>query len=353
MKRTDAGGPLLEASADRAVVWGVGQALRCQCGSAVRLVHRRCRACKALNPAARLLRKRRRVERWIRRRVETALLAQLDDADGIPEVVRRYEKRLGQIAEHPLPERRRWENTQRYLNRCLEFIPYMFENSSPAPVARDIDGALLASGQAISDAALAGSGRIVADATGVPCPPVAREDQDEHARRVTEDLGEVLVPYVEALKVVKMHHDRMTKAWAAARPVLERPLPSGTLGAAWAKARATLNPIGPLLRFGTAIWRSPEERRTLLRLEAEIARFHQHAARFATLSASLARRRRNLRKGWRVSLTRHISRRLREQITDADPESRQAMVDHVLDQNGLVSWLRALRSGRLAEALHR
>ncbi len=353
MERTDAGGPLLEASADRAVVWGVGRSLRCRCGSNVLLVHRRCRACKARNPAARLVRKRRRVESWIRRRVEHELLTRLDQADGVPEVVRRYEKKLGQIAQHPLPERRRWENTERYLKRCLEFIPYMFENSSPAPVAREIDGTLPTSGHAISDAAVVGTGRIVADATGVPLPPVARELTDEHARRVTDDLGELLAPYVEALKVVKIHHDRMTKAWAAARPVLERPLPSGTLGAAWAKARATLNPIGPLLRFGTAIWRTPEERSTLLRLEAEIARFHRHAGRFAGQSASLAQRRRKLRKRWRVSLTRHISRRVREQIADADPETRQAMVDHVLNQNGLGSRLRALRSGRLAGALHR
>jgi hypothetical protein len=259
---------------------------------------------------------------------------------------------LGQIAQHPLPEKQLWEEAESYVKRSLEFIPYMFENSSPAPVAREIDDRLRTSAHAISEVAFAGIGRIVASGTGVPLPPVPEDTVNEHARRLVEDLGSLLVPYVEALNVMKMYHDRMAKAWVTARPILERPGPSGTLGAAWAKIRATVHPIGPLLRFGTAIWQNSEERSALKRLEAEIGRFHEHAGRFSTQSTILEEHRRKLHRDWRLSLTRHIARRLREQIAEADPNSRQAMIEHLLAQNGAGTWLRRLRSARPAEAAH-
>jgi hypothetical protein len=219
-------------------------------------------------------------------------------------------------------------------------------------VALEIDDRLRTSAHAISEVAFSGVGRIVGSGTGVPLPTAAEDTVNEHARRLVEDLGSLLVPYVEALNVMKVYHDRMVKAWGTACPILERPLPSGTLGAAWAKVRATVNPIGPLLRFGTAIWRNSEERSALQRLEAEIARFHEHAGRFSIQSKSLEKRRRKLHKDWRLSLTRHIARRLREQIAEGDPKSRQAMIEHLLAQNGVGSWLRRLRSPRPAEAAH-
>jgi hypothetical protein len=259
---------------------------------------------------------------------------------------------LGQIVQHPLPDKQRWEEAGSYIKRSLEFIPYMFENSSPAPVAREIDDRLRTSAHAISEVAFAGICRIVGSGTGVPLPPVAEDTVNEHARRLVEDLSRLLVSYVEGLNVMKLYHDRMVKAWVTARPILERPLPSGTLGAAWAKVRATVNPIGPLLRFGTAIWQNSEERRALQRLEAEMARFHEHAGRFSIQSASLEKHRRKLHEEWRLSLTRHIARKLREQIAEADPNTRQAMIEHLLAQNGVGSWLRRLRSARQAEAAH-
>ncbi len=342
--RTDVRGPLLEASADRDSVWGVGLSVGCACGTHVPVVKRRCRVCSSRNPLARLMRNRRRVERWIGRRVDARLLAQIDEADGIRAVVQRYEKRLAQIALHPLPERRRREDARSYVKRCLEFIPYMFENCSPAPVAREIDDQLRASSAAISEIAFAGIERIVGSGTGVPPAAVAEDAVREHARRLLEDLSGLLVPYVEALKVMKIYHDRMVKAWEAARPIFERPVPSGTLGAAWAKVRATVNPIGPFLRLGTAIWQNSHERETLHRLEAEIVRFHEQATRFRTESTILEKRRRMLNKDWRQSLTKHVTRRLREHIAEAEPSSRQAMVDRVLAQHGFGKRIRRLRS---------
>jgi hypothetical protein len=350
--KTHVRGPLLEASADRDSVWGVGLTVVCACGSTVPLVKRRCRVCRSKNPLARLARRRRRVERWIGQRVDDRLLAQIDEADGTRSVVQRYEKRLAQIALHPLPERHRWEDASSYVKRCLEFIPYMFENSSPAPVAREIDDQLRTSSDAISKIAFAGIDRIVGSGTGVPPAAVSEDAVTEHARQLLEDLSELLIAYVEALKVMKMYHDRMVKAWLAARPIFERPLPSGTLGAAWAKVRATVNPVGSVLRFGTAIWQNSDERDALHRMEVEIVRFHEQASRFGTESTSLDKRRRRLNKNWRRSLTRHAARILREQIAEAEPGSRQAMVDGVLAQNGFGSQIRRLRSTRTAQVAH-
>jgi hypothetical protein len=348
----DVGGPLLEASADRDVAWGVGMSMPCECGSGVGLRHRRCRSCGRTNPLARLLRRRRRVDRWIGRQIDRRLLARIDEADGIPQVVRRYEKKLAQIAEHPLPERHRWEDSSSYVKRCIEFIPYMFENSSPTTIAQEIDDRLRTSADRMSRVAVAATDHIVDGGTGVQPAPVPEVAVNEHARGLVVDLGKLLVPYLEALKVMKMYHDRMVKAWSTARPILERPVPSGALVAAWAKIRATVNPIGPFLKFGTAIWQNSNERSTLRRLEIEIARFHRQAERFNMESTRLGRGRRRLHRMWRLSLTRYVARRLREQIVAADPSSRQAMIDHLLDQSSFGSRLRRLRPGRAAEPAH-
>jgi hypothetical protein len=96
--------------------------------------------------------------------------------------------------------------------------------------------------------------------------------------------------------------------------------------------------------LGTTIWQNSHERDTLHRLEAEIVRFHEQATRFRTESTILDKRRRMLNKDWRQSLTEHVTRRLREHIAEAEPSSRQAMVERVLAQNGFGKRIRRPRS---------
>ncbi len=338
-------GPLHHTALDPDEAWGASLKIRCACGADFVLWQKRCRGCRAKNPYPRLLKKRKRVERWFDRKVDAELLPGLARADLVPDAVRQYERMLAEVIRRPLPERQRDEEFDRYLKRVVTFFPSMFKTTSPARHAREIDDRLSRSAAAMSGEAFAGVERIVGQATGASVPGAGEQTVGQQAA-LRRDLAELWTPYLEALKIMQMYHNRMVNAWAPVRPILQRPLPSGKIKGAWDKVRGIVNPVGRLLKFGTAVWQDPEEKEHLKRFEDEILRFHEQVGRFVVQTEQLDQRSEKLRRTWRLSLRKHLVQRLAEHIAAADPGRRESMVKRLLAQKGVGGWLWRLMFGR-------
>lgn len=329
---------LSSAALDWDAAWQPEPPMRCACGSSLELFARRCPSCRSKNPIAKLRKRRAKIERWLARRSEAELLPSLGRADLLPEISAHYETMLAEVIRRPLPERQKDEALARYLKRVVDFFPSMFKITSPTKQARAVHDRLVRSAQAIAIQANEGAGRVIGQATGSTPQRASPEAITAQSERVQDDLAQTMTGYMEGLKTLKLYHDRMVSAWAPVRPLLKRPLPDGTLREAWARVRDLINPVGRLLRFGTAIWTEPGEKEQIQRLEAEILRFHEQIGRFKTQTKELESKRAQLTQTWRLSLHKHLVSQLVRHLSATPADRRAALTDYLRAQRGIGSW---------------
>ncbi len=341
--------PLSATALDPDQAWGAGLRVRCRCGAEHALSDKRCSGCKAKNGFYRLRGKRARVERWLDERIADEILPALVRADLVPGGLEQFRRLLGEVARRPIPERQKKEDLPRYLKRVVTFFPQMFKTTSPARLVRDLDDRRQRSARAIARAALDGSGRVAGQALGRMPPGLEPGSVEAQADRLQAELARTLKDLLEALKALKLVHDRMVSCWAPVRPLLSRPIPEGKVKAAWNRVRSLVNPVGRLMRFGTAIWQDPTERQHLERFEAEILRFLEQAGRFQQQAAAYDARRAKLQQAWRLSLRKHLLQRISSTLAAAAPDERRAMAQHLLAQPGVGGfWWRLLFGRRRA-----
>jgi hypothetical protein len=338
MPTEDSKQALTSATLDWDAAWQPQPPMRCACGSSLELFAQRCPSCRAKNPVARLRKRRARIERWLARRSEAELLPSLGRSDLLPEIIARYETMLAEVIRRPLPERQKDEALTRYLKRVVDFFPSMFKTTSPANQARAVHDRLGRSAQAITVQATEGAGRVIGQATGTAPKRTNPEAIAAQSERAQGDLAQIMTGYMEGLKALKLYHDRMVSAWAPVRPLLKRPLPEGKLREAWARVRDLINPVGRLLRFGTAIWTEPGEKEQIQRFEAEILRFHEQIERFNTQAKGVESKRAQLVQSWRLSLHKHLVAQLVGHLSVTPTDRRATLVDYLRAQRGIGSW---------------
>ncbi len=338
--------PLSTMALDPDEAWGSELQARCTCKAEHPLWAKRCPQCKAKNGFSRLRKRRKRAERWLDARIGSEIMPALAKADLVPAGLEQFRKHLTEVARRPIPERMKKEDLGRYLKRVVTFFPQMFKTTSPTRLVRDLDDRMRRSARAIARAAVDGSGLVTGQALGKgpqALPPGSVESQ---AGRLEAELSRSLKPLLEALKTLKMYHDRMVHGWAPVRPLLSRPLPEGKVKAAWNKVRSLVNPVGQLMRFGTVIWQDPAEKEHLQRFEAEILRFLEQVDRFQEQAKAYDAEIAKLHQAWRLSLRKHLLWRLSQSMAATGPADRKAMSDYLLAQRGVGGfWWRLLFGG--------
>lgn len=339
--------PLSITALDPDEAWGSQLQVECTCKTKHPLWAKRCPGCKVKNGFARLRKKRKRAERWLDGRIGSEIIPALAKADLVPAGLEQFGKMLDEVARRPIPERMKKEDLNRYLKRVVTFFPQMFKTTSPARLVRDLDDRMRRSARAIARAVVDGSGTVAGQALGAgpqALPPGSVESQ---ADRLQAELSRSLKPLLEALKTLKMYHDRMVLGWAPVRPLLSRPLPEGKVKAAWNKVRSLVNPVGQLMRFGTAIWQDPAEKEHLQRFESEILRFLEQVGRFQAQARAYDAQTAKLHQAWRLSLRKHLLWRLSQTMAAGTPTDRRIMSGHLLSQRGVGGfWWRLFFGGR-------
>lgn len=339
--------PLSITALDPEEAWGSKLQVRCTCKAEHPLWAKRCPKCKSKNGFHRLRAKRARVERWLDRRIADEIMPALAKGDLVPGGLEQFRRMLDEVARRPIPERMKKEDLGRYLKRVVTFFPQMFKTTSPARLVRDLDDRMRRSARAIARAAVDGSALVAGQALGrgpQALPPGSVEAQ---AAQLQTELARSLKPLLEALKTLKMYHDRMVLGWAPVRALLSRPVPEGKVKAAWNKVRSMVSPVGQLMRFGTAIWQDPAEREHLQRFEAEILRFLEQVGRFQEQAKVLDAQTAKLHQTWRLSLRKHLLARLSQSMAGAAQADRRAMADTLLAQRGVGGfWWRLFFAGR-------
>jgi len=265
----------------------------------------------------------------------------------VPGGLDQFRRHLDEVARRPIPERMKKEDLGRYLKRVVTFFPQMFKTTSPARLVRDLDDRMRRSARSIARAAVDGSARVAGQALGQGPQQLPPGSVEAQAAELQGELARSLKDLLEALKTLKMYHDRMVLGWAPVRPLLSRPLPDGTVKAAWNKVRSLVSPVGRLMRFGTAIWQDPAEREHLQRFEAEILRFLEQVTRFQEQAKALDARTAKLHQTWRLSLRKHLLGRLSQSMAAVGPAERRAMAESLLAQRGVGGfWWRLFFGGR-------
>lgn len=330
---------LQEATLDPDLAWGTGVEIQCTCGAKLLLWDTRCQTCGIKNPFHRLLKKRKRFDRWLTRQIESGPATKVRQANRLFEIARNYNRTLADTLERPFPKRSRAETLKLFLKRVRTFFQSLFRSTSPARLARELDSQMDPSALAIAQVAWSESQRILSEVTGGSLEPVPQQPLLRESERVRGDLLKMATPYLQALKATQLFHSRMLTAYVPVQMILEREYSAGFVRTFWDKVRSRFKPVGQLLRFGTAVWRNTQEREQLERFESEILRFHEQAKRFLDQYRQMEERQAILLKTYKLSLRKHLNKRIVERISATSPFDRGKMTDRVLFRKGVGSLL--------------
>jgi hypothetical protein len=331
--------PLHESTLDPDEAWGCFLRTYCSCGKEHSLWDKRCTSCRTRNPFGRLLKKRKRVEHWITRCVEKKLLPAVKRANLLPQDIESYRRILRDFLQRPMPARLPKEERTQYLRRVTEFFPQLFKSTSPARCANEIESKRTRCAHAMAREACQAIESFTGQWLGASVEKVKETVVARQADRVERDLAEFLTPFLESLKILHMVHHRMMEAWVPVRPLLQREPPSGKLRKVWDKLREKNDPVGKLLRFGTALWQTAEEKETMRRLETEMRRFFEQIKRFLSQTEDWKSREAKQLQVYRLSLQKVLMRRLSGRLADANHSDQRKMVERIELQKGVGNWL--------------
>jgi hypothetical protein len=330
-------GPLHQTALDPDEAWGAKLEIPCVCGGKVRLWDKKCKNCKAKNPFPRLLKKRKRVERWMDKQILAGVAPKLDKAQLLLESARRYDAVLREILRRPFPEHQKKEDLNMFMRRVVNFFPSMFKSTSPKQMAMGITDAVKRSSAGMARAAWQECERVLDEATGKKSPGAQGHLLGEQAERVAGDLLNAGKPYVEALKTLQLAHTRMVAAYGPAKEIFSRPQQAGGTRGLWNKARLKFKPVGERLRLPTAIWKDKAEHEELKRLDSQLAKFMEQIRWFSDQTGKLQERHDVLMNTYKLSLRKHLVLGLAGRIAEAEPQERPVMVKRVLSRKGIGS----------------
>ena len=332
-------GPLHQTALDPDESWGANLIVPCACGAKLRLWDKKCKGCKVKNPFPRLLKKRKRVEKWMEKRVQSAVVPQLDKAQLLLESARKYDTVLREVVRRPFPEHQRKEDINMFMRRVVNFFPSMFKSTSPKQMALGIGELIKRSSAGMARTAWKECEQVLDGVSAQKSPSAQGHLLGEQAERVATDLLNTCKPYVEALKTLQLAHTRMVTAYGPAKEIFGRQQQSGGTKGLWNRARLKFKPVGERLRLPTAIWKDKAEHEELKRLDGQLAKFMQQINWFSDQTGKLQDRHKVLMNTYKLSLRKHLVHGLAQRIGAAEPAQRPEMVKRLLSQKGVGSWL--------------
>jgi hypothetical protein len=331
-------GPLHQTALDPDEAWGVNLEIPCACGGKLRLGDKKCKGCKAKNSFPRLLKKRKRIERWMDRRIQSGVAPKLDRAQLFLESARKYDVVLREVVRRPFPRHQKKEDLNRFMRRVVSFFPSMFKSTSPKQMALGITDLVKRSSAGMARTAWKECEKILDGVTGKPASGSQGHLLGEQAERVATDLLNTGKPYLEALKTLQLAHTRMVTAYGPVKEIFSRHHQSGGTQGLWNKARLKFRPVGERLRLPTAIWKNPAEHEDLKRFDAQLGKFMEQIRWFFDQTGKLQARHNVQMNTYKLSLRKHLVYGLAQRIgTTAKPPERLMLVKRVLSQKGIGS----------------
>jgi len=332
-------GPLHQTALEPDESWGMNLEAACACGKKIRLWDKKCKGCKQKNPFPRLLKKRKRVEKWMEKKAQSDVVPKLDKAQLLLESARKYDLVLQEVVRRPFPEHQKKEDINMFMRRVVNFFPSMFKSTSPKQMALGIGELIKRSSAGMARTAWKECEQVLDQVTARKVPGSQGNLLGEQAERVAADLLNTCKPYVEALKTLQLAHTRMVSAYGPAREIFGRQQQTKGTKGLWNKARLKFKPVGERLRLPTAIWQNKAEHEELKRLDGQLAKFMQQISWFSDQTGKLQERHNLLMNTYSLSLRKHLVYGLAKRIGSAQPAEREQMVKRVLSQKGVGSWL--------------
>ncbi|MBW1871973.1 MAG: hypothetical protein JRJ19_07905, partial [Deltaproteobacteria bacterium] len=196
-------GPLRKTALDSDEAWGAKLEISCACGAKLCLWDFKCKGCKAKNPFLRLLKKRKRIEGWIDRQIQSGVVPKLTQAQLLLESACKYDAVLREVVRRPFPEHQKSEDLNMFMRRVVNFFPSMFKSTSPKQMALGISDSIKRSSAGMARAAWKECENILDGVTGQPVAGSQGHLLSEQAERVATDLLNICKSYVEALKTLQ------------------------------------------------------------------------------------------------------------------------------------------------------
>ncbi len=331
--------PLYQAALDQDEAWGAKMEISCACGASMRLWDKRCPSCKAKNAFVRLLKKRKKIERWLDSRVRLSLMPELSKSMNFLEMSRKYNSVLSEVLRRSFPQQQKKEDVNMFMRRVVKFFPSMFKSTSPKKMAMDLSGSMKRSADAVSITTLKECDRIMEDALGATSEHPYGRLASEQALRISSDFLNVAKPYIEALKTLQLGHKRMVSAYEPVHEIFGRKHVATGARGMWNKARLKLRPVGKHVRLPTAIWEDDEEHEKLRRFDSQVDKFMSQAQWFLERGGQLQDAYDVLFKKYRLSLRKYMLLSISEWYKAANPERRAVMVKRFLSRKGVGFWL--------------
>jgi len=331
-------GPLHQTALEPDESWGRDLEVACACGQKIRLWEKKCKGCKQKNPFPRLLKKRKKVEKWMEKRVLSGLVPMLDKAQLLLESARKYDLVLREVVRRPFPEHQKKEDINMFMRRVTNFFPSMFKSTSPKQMALGIGELIKRSSAGMARTAWKECEQVLDQVTSRKVQSSQGNLLGEQAERVATDLLNTCKPYVEALKTLQLAHTRMVTAYGPAREIFGRQQQTGGTKGLWNRARLKFKPVGERLRLPTAIWQNKAEHEELKRLDGQLAKFMEQINWFSDQTGKFQERHNLLMNTYRLSLRKHLVFGLAQRIAATPPAERPQMVKRVLSQKGIGSF---------------
>jgi hypothetical protein len=331
-------GPLHQTALDPDESWGKNLEVACACGQKIGLWDKKCKGCKAKNPFPRLLKKRKRVEKWMEKKAQSGVVPKLDKAQLLMESARKYDLVLQEVVRRPFPEHQKKEDINMFMRRVTNFFPSMFKSTSPKQMALGIGELIKRSSAGMARTAWKECEQVLDQVTARKIQSSQGNLLGEQAERVATDLLNTCKPYVEALKTLQLAHTRMVTAYGPAREIFGRQQQTKGTKGLWNRARLKFKPVGERLRLPTAIWQNKSEHEELKRLDGQLAKFMEQINWFSDQTGKLQERHNVLMNTYKLSLRKHLVFGLSQRIGSAPPADRPQMVKRVLSQKGIGSF---------------
>jgi len=337
--------PLHQTATEPDEAWGANLGVVCDCGQEHRLWDKKCRGCKKKNYFPKLVKKRKKIEKWFDTRIRKKNVPGLEKNQGVLEVARKFDAVLEEIERQPFPRRHKKEDINAFLRRVVGHFPALFRASSPKQKALGLEEEIRRTSVAFSRSAWDECHRIIDELSANPAKALQGTLLAKQAGYVSVDLQNMIKPYLEALSTLQLSHNRLVTAYGPARELFRRDHTTGKGKAILNKARSMLKPVGNMLKFPTAIWKDDAELESLKRFDGSLSKFVEQAQWFRPQYGKLQERNQVLINAYSLSLRRYLVGLLVERCQTAGPDERNMAVKNVLGQKGIGSFFYRLFFG--------
>ncbi len=330
--------PFHQTSLSPDEVWGSAKTTLCSCGRKVALWSKKCLACNQPVHFKPLLKKRKRIERWIDKKVHRQCISKMSENQLILEKAKKFSKLLAETRNDPFPQKRKKESYKTYFQRLIGFYTSMFKLTSPKKLAFDIPGLARRTSADMTDMYRTQRNKILASMLSGDHTHLFSSNQSD-PQSIYIDLMNIYVPYTQALRTLQLGHSRMMASWDSVRHIFERDCSSSVTKALWNKARNLIGVRFKNLEFHTAIWNNAQEKEKLKRFDTQLSTFFDQCGWFQDQTNRLIDCHTKLLNSYRLSMRKHLVLSLVTIIQKTEPAERKNLTRRILSQQSFGSRL--------------